>query len=71
MRKLKKIAKRFAAMFFCGMAAIELFPTSDYTKLVPASSMSMMKASWEMAGEAMRGAIEKVGGQVGEKHKES
>lgn len=63
----RNAVKGFFAMLFCGLAAINLFPNSDYAKPIPLNSASMMGSSWEMTGVAMQRAIDKAGGKIGRK----
>lgn len=52
--------KGFFAMLLCGISAINLFPSSDYTDIVPDNAESVTKASWELTGQAMRETFGKV-----------
>ncbi len=65
MSKAKGAIKDFFAMFFCGLAAINLYPGSDYTKSVPKDALSITKAGWDMTGEALGGAIGRMGERIG------
>ncbi len=65
--KTKSAIKGFFAMLFCGMSAINLFPSSDYMRLVPQSGTTITKEGWQLTGEAMRKAVRKMENEIGRK----
>lgn len=67
MAKAKNAIKGFFAMLFCGMSAINLYTTSDYTEMIPKNSMEITKDGWAMTGKALKNSIDHVGVQIGRK----
>ena len=67
MTKAKNAIKGFFTMLFCGMSAINLYTTSDYTKMTPKNSMEITKEGWAMTGKALRNSMDYVGVQIGGK----
>ena len=67
MIETKNAIKSFFAMILCGISAMNLVPTSNYTKNIPPNAVCITRESWKLTGTALKRAMEKMEGIIGEK----
>lgn len=67
MIETRNAVKSFFTMFFCGISAMNLFPTSNYAKNVPPNAVCITRESWKLTGVALKRAMNRMGVFVGEK----
>ena len=53
--------KKYCALVLCGLSAITLTPSTNYSQFITTPEQ-MTRKSWQRTGEMLRTAIEKVGG---------
>ncbi|MFR8413872.1 MAG: hypothetical protein ACLVHE_02130 [Dialister invisus] len=67
MIETRNAVKSFFTMFFCGISAMNLFPTSNYAKNVPPNAVCITRESWKLTGVALKHAMDRVEVIVGAK----
>lgn len=57
--------KSIMASLLCGISAISLLPTTDYSQYVPRNTRAITTAAWQKTGDSLRNSITKVGAKLG------
>lgn len=54
-----------ANLLLCGISMISLYPTIHYKSPISHSSADIVEKAWEMTGNSMYSAVDRVGGRLG------
>lgn len=54
------------ASLLCGVSAISLLPTTDYSQFVPKNTRAITIAAWQKTGDSLKHSITKVGSKIEE-----
>lgn len=57
--------KSILASLLCGVSAISLLPTTDYSQFVPRNTRAITYAAWQKTGDSLKHSIAKVGSKIG------